>query len=123
MKHCHQNDTVIIQTEPTNIYRHTCIVCGQFRETQADTWKGKCYGTIKDEGSIIAKKLKEVGLDKPCPHRGELTGETVSGCGCGVPAWRKQIYQCEIHTECVLMRLPKLPSQTNCQNCDQRPTA
>lgn len=55
----------------------------------------------------------------PCKHLGDLLGEQVKGCGCHVPPWQKELYECEMFAECILIQLKKKPSQRNCQTCSK----
>lgn len=116
---CHQIETTVIDG-PTKLYRHVCLACEESRETQANSWNGKCYGSVDVSDSLMSEKLREVGIETHCKFLGKKTGKTVRGCGCHVPNWQKQLYQCDVHEGgCVLLKLHRRPSQINCQTCRQ----
>jgi hypothetical protein len=68
---------------------------------------------------VIAETIQRAGVGS-CVHRGELTGESVKGCGCGVPAWQTEYHKCKIHGQCVLLHLAKRPGVRSCEKCGDR---
>lgn len=80
-------------------------------------------GPAKCKSKVVGEAIERAKEKYPCPYRGELTSDTVRGCGCHVSKWQKQLYACEIHGECVLLKLAKLPGQINCQGCATRPAS
>lgn len=62
------------------------------------------------------KKGERDTLRQPCKHLGEKTDKLAS-CGCHVPEWRKEIYNCPIKQSCVLTKLQRAIDQSNCQEC------
>jgi len=97
----------------TDIYRCTNPGCtNAVRSKSAERIRpARC------QSPIIAEALERKGVG-PCIHRGELTGESVKGCGCGVPDWRKQYHACAVHEKCVLLRLAKRPGVRSCEGCE-----
>jgi hypothetical protein len=103
------------QLLPNGKYRLTCVFCGDVRETIKANWVGEC--TRIHESTVIAEALKRKGVGE-CIHRGQVTGEVVTGCGCAVPDWQRQYYSCAIYEKCVLLQLLKLPNIKACQGCN-----
>ena len=104
MTNFHQVETTALAD---GLYHHRCRVCGQERTVKAWAWVGACSQP---------QPRAEV-RDTPCRHLGKKTG-VLAKCGCHVPDWRKEVYECPIKGECVLTALHRPVPYVNCQRCD-----